>query len=248
MRTKYFIMTALLCAVLLLTGSVSEARTRKTVSDSTATPAFVWPRLRIGVDLGGAYAIGGIDKDLTKDLQSHEQRLRFGLAAGADVSWFFMKSLGVGLKGKLFYSYSTALIPFVANISESIKIPFFGPMICTRVYSRSGKHCFVANLSAGYCGFFNDFYYKTPGQFAAGTLGVSGDLGYDLRLSKHLSLGFQLSVFEASLYSADEVKVKHEIINQDSVKETWGDGARLLSYIDFTIGLRYNLECRGRKK
>lgn len=247
------IKAALLGAVLLLAGSVSEARTRKATVDSTSTPAFVWPRLRIGVDLGGAYAVGKVEEGLTPELEEQERRMKFGAIAGVDVSWFFKKWLGVGVKGKLMYSFSEVDMPvdgsyILMHLSEKAKMPFVGPMICTRVYSKSGKHCFVANLSVGYCGIFDDFFFLTKGKMWASTCGLCTDIGYDLRLTKHLSLGFQLSAVEAYLFKADQMKIEHNFLTQESIKELWGKDPRTMSHIDFTIGLRYNIECRGKHK
>lgn len=107
MKTWKVNFAVLLCAALMSLSAGADAGTRGQTTDSAAVSTFVWPRLRIGIDFGGGYGIGKTDSKLTSDLKAHANRLRIGAIAGADVSWFFMKGLGAGIKGKLMYSSSS---------------------------------------------------------------------------------------------------------------------------------------------
>lgn len=133
MKTWKVTFAALICTALMSLTIGADARTRGHASDSTAVSSFVWPRLRIGVDFGGGYGLGKTDPDLDPELISHANRLRWGAVVGADVSWFFMKSLGAGIKGKLMYSSSSVdmgTASYPVTLTENISIPFVGPMIC----------------------------------------------------------------------------------------------------------------------
>lgn len=134
MKTWKVTFAALICPALISLTTGADARTRGHASDSTAVSSFVWPRLRIGIDFGGGYGIGKTDSQLTSDLKAHANRLRIGAIAGADVSWFFMKGLGAGIKGKLMYSSASVDMGttggYPITLTENITIPFVGPMIC----------------------------------------------------------------------------------------------------------------------
>lgn len=250
MKTWKVIFTALLCAALMSLSSGADARTRRHASDSTAVSSFVWPRLRIGIDFGGGYGIGKTDSQLTSDLKAHANRLRIGAIAGADVSWFFMKELGAGIKGKLMYSSASVDMGttggYPITLTENITIPFVGPMICSRSYSRDGKHCLTSNFAAGYCGYYDNFNLIEHGKLKANTAGMYWDLGYDVSLSPNISFGIQLSYLYA-LLDKNDITVEHSLLTKEAIAEYMGDGLRSCSHIDLTVGLRFNFGCRGKK-
>lgn len=249
MKTWKVVFAALLCTGLMSLLAGADARTRMQASDSTTASSFVWPRLRIGVDFGGGYGLGKTDSGLTSDLKAHANRLRVGAIAGADVSWFFMKSLGAGIKGKLMYSSSSVNISsgyYSFLLTENVFIPFVGPMFCSRLCSKDGRHCLTANVAVGYCGYYDNFQLVEPGKLRVDTMGMCWDFGYDIRLSRHVSLGFQLSYLDAVM-SKNDVKVEHSILTQESMREYIGDELRTCSHLDFTVGLRFNFECRKKQ-
>lgn len=175
MKTWKVNFAVLLCAALMSLSAGADAGTRRQTTDSAAVSTFVWPRLRIGVDFGGGYGLGKTDPDLDPELISHANRLRWGAVVGADVSWFFMKSLGAGIKGKLMCSSSSVNISsgyYSFLLSENVFIPFVGPMICSRSYSRDGKHCLTTNFAAGYCGYYDNFNLIERGKLKADTAGM----------------------------------------------------------------------------
>lgn len=202
MKTWKVNLAVLLCAALMSLSAGADAGTRRQTTDSAAVSTFVWPRLRIGVDFGGGYGLGKTDPDLDPELISHANRLRWGAVVGADVSWFFMKGLGAGIKGKLMYSSSSVNISsgyYSFLLSENVFIPFVGPMICSRSYSRDGKHCLTSNFAAGYCGYYDNFNLIEHGKLKANTAGMYWDLGYDVSLSPNISFGIQFSYLYALL-------------------------------------------------
>lgn len=250
MKTWKVTFAALICTALMSLTIGADARTRGHASDSTAVSSFVWPRLRIGIDFGGGYGIGKTDSQLTSDLKAHANRLRIGAIAGADVSWFFMKGLGAGIKGKLMYSSASVDMGttggYPITLTENITIPFVGPMICSRSYSRDGKHCLTANFAAGYCGYYDNFNLIERGKLKADTAGMCWDLGYDVRLSPDISFGIQFSYLYA-LLDKNDITVEHSLLTKEAIAEYMGDGLRSCSHIDLTVGLRFNFGCRGKK-
>ncbi len=90
------------------------------------------------------------------------------------------------------------------------------------------------NLSLGYLGYVNNKTVIDRYQMTGGTVGLALDLGYDIGLSKNLSLGFQISSVTGMLS-----------------KYKWNDGAAIrtiqlekgeyesLNRLDFSVGLRY---------
>lgn len=250
MKTWKVILTAILCVALVSLTTGADARTRGHASDSTDVSSFVWPRLRIGIDFGGGYGIGKTDSQLTSDLKAHANRLRIGAIAGADVSWFFMKGLGAGIKGKLMYSSASVDMGttggYPITLTENITIPFVGPMICSRSYSRDGKHCLTSNFAAGYCGYYDNFNLIEHGKLKANTAGMYWDLGYDVSLSPNISFGIQLSYLYA-LLDKNDITVEHSLLTKEAIAEYMGDGLRSCSHIDLTVGLRFNFGCRGKK-
>lgn len=249
MKTWKVNFAVLLCAALMSLSAGADAGTRRQTTDSAAVSTFVWPRLRIGVDFGGGYGLGKTDPDLDPELISHANRLRWGAVVGADVSWFFMKSLGAGIKGKLMYSSSSVdmgTASYPVTLTENISIPFVGPMICSRSYSRDGKHCLTANFAAGYCGYYDNFNLIERGKLKADTAGMCWDLGYDVRLSPDISFGIQLSYLYA-LLDKNDITVEHSLLTKEAIAEYMGDDLRSCSHIDLTVGLRFNFGCRGKK-
>lgn len=250
MKTWKVILAALLCAALMSLSAGADARTRRQTSDSTTVSTFVWPRLRIGVDFGGGYGIGKTDPDLAPEMKAHANKLRWGTVVGGDISWFFMKGLGAGIKGKLMYSSASVDMGttggYPITLTENITIPFVGPMICSRSYSRDGKHCLTANFAAGYCGYYDNFNLIEHGKLKADTLGMCWDLGYDLSLSQNISFGVQLSYLYA-LLDKNDITVEHSLLTKEAITEYMGDELRSCSHLDLTVGLRFNFGCRKKQ-
>lgn len=160
-----------------------------------------------------------------------------------------MKGLGAGIKGKLMYSSSSVNISsgyYSFLLSENVFIPFVGPMICSRSYSRDGKHCLTSNFAAGYCGYYDNFNLIEHGKLKANTAGMYWDLGYDVSLLPNISFGIQLSYLYA-LLDKNDITVEHSLLTKEAIAEYMGDGLRSCSHIDLTVGLRFNFGCRGKK-
>lgn len=135
---------------------------------------------------------------------------------------------------------------YPVTLTENISIPFVGPMICSRSYSRDGKHCLTANFAAGYCGYYDNFNLIERGKLKADTAGMCWDLGYDVSLLPNISFGIQLSYLYA-LLDKNDITVEHSLLTKEAIAEYMGDGLRSCSHIDLTVGLRFNFGCRGKK-
>ena len=247
MKTWKVTFAALLCAALMSLSAGADARTRGQASDSTAVSTFVWPRLRIGIDFGGGYRFGKVDSELAPDMHSYAEKLRWATIGSADISWFFMKSLGAGIKGKVLYTTheDSMEIEYQSYLfSNQIVVHFIGPMVCARVYSKDGRHCFVGNYAVGYVGYVDNFFLAYPGKLTGHTMGMSWDVGYDLKLSRHVSLGCQLSFLAGSL---SHQNVRHILIEQEDLDKAMEGKSESLNHLDLTVGLRFNFGCRAKK-
>ena len=118
-------------------------------SDTTVTSDF--PSWRFSAQGGYAYRVGKIDKSQDAVVVDHIKNLKHGITYGADATWFFMESLGVGLKYNSLKVCSSEQVTVTYDdgtqtsglLEDNINIWFFGPMASYRVLSRNMRNAFL---------------------------------------------------------------------------------------------------------
>lgn len=204
---------------------------------------------RIGVQGGVDYRIGRIPDNLEPVMEQHIRNTRVGYIYGADVTYFFTESIGLGLKFQ--NSYSADKMPASLTETDTGKVTngylenyenlwFAGPMFTYRVLSKNRKNAFFVRAGFGVAGYTNWgkqvketlTYYQT-----AVSLGEILEVGYDLGIAKNLSLGACITLQNGGFNSF------YESVNGDAPQRTSLEKGQVesLRYIGLTLGLRYNL-------
>ncbi|WP_187696162.1 hypothetical protein, partial [Xanthovirga aplysinae] len=200
---------------------------------------------RIALNGGYSYLTAPLSENIPSDFESYSKGLKSGHHLGADISYYFMEYLGLGVKYLHFNSSATFdgeifLEDMQGNritgkMSDDINISFFGPTLSTRFFNTNKKNAFVLNFALGYMEYNNNSVLVDNFTMEGGTVGLVYDVGYDMSISKNLLLGFQLSLISGVL---KEYQVKDGINTTNvalSKKEAEG-----LGRIDLSVGLRFS--------
>lgn len=171
-----------------------------------------YKHFRIAVNGGLSYCTAKMSDIVPADLQDYINELRFGYNFGADFTYFFNKSLGFGLKYNLFNSYNSKDNVYLGNsqygkISDNIKTSFIGPSFYSRLLDMNNRNTFVMSASFGYLSFEDNQVQIEDCKLTGSTIGLSLNVGYDVKLSEDLSLGFQLSFLQGALNKFDVIEV-----------------------------------------
>lgn len=204
-----------------------------------------YPNFRLAINAGLAYRTAKIADNVPSDFKSYMKDLKSGVSYSADISYFFSEQLGFGLKYALFKSknsVSNVMVTFpdgsseIGSMSDNISNSFFGPIFTTRLLNGSKNNAFIMSLGLGYMGYTNKSTLASSNYtIKSSTMGLCWDIGYDVGLSKNMSLGFQLSMYLGTLTKyeiSDGVTTRTVKLEEDSYES--------LSRIDLTIGLRFS--------
>ena len=200
------------------------------------------PKFRIGAQIGYAYRFGHIPNNIHPNLRNHLNQLKSNFGYGADMTYYFKKNIGLGVK---YTGISTkaetsnfpvenggAIIGYVP-VSQKVDIHYIGGTFAARRFIKVNKQCFFANISLG-CLMYRDNVtvfgerVKTTGN----TFGFMVEVGYDFFASKYLAIGLQLST---ALGMLNTVSYTHGNV---TIKETLPQRENL-SYINIALGFRF---------
>ncbi len=202
-------------------------------------------RFRFAVNSGFSYQTAKINEDIPDDFKSYIKNLKSGFHIGGKLSYFFNEVYGFGLKYTLFktsnsidniYLEDTNGIRTYGQMSDNILINFIGPVFSTRIFNRSNRNAFIADISVGYAHYQNNKILIDKFQITGGTIALGIDLGYDVSLSHQLKLGFQVGLLSGSLskYHLNNGRRVQLIKLEKGEYES-------LNRLDFSLGLRFEL-------
>jgi hypothetical protein len=200
--------------------------------------------LRVALNGGYSYHTAKIAENIPSDFKDYAEDLKSGSHFGGDITYFFSEPLGVGLKYCQFktsnsmddvYMEDGDGNVYVGRMSDDLTISFIGPMFSSRFFDGNKRNAMFMNLSLGYMSYSDNKFiiidrYKMTGK----TVGVSLDFGYDVALSKKVSLGFQISLLTGTLFEY-ELSDGHR---SETVDLDIGE-YESLNRIDLSIGLRF---------
>lgn len=188
--------------------------------------------LKIGISGGWGYRTSKIIAQ-NAEQANYLKGLRAGFQVGLDVDYYFNNYAGAGLKYSLFHASASGRV-LGSDMKDNTSIHFIGPTFSTRFMNASKKNAFIMNLSLGYLGYFDSGKVEgLPVKITASTLGTALDLGYEVGLSSHVALLFQVS---SVLGSFSEMNVSS---NGYSEKMTLPDDQKeSLNRIDLSVGIR----------
>lgn len=187
-------------------------RTRKSTD---TTPVFIentprdYPILRVGIYGGYSHRTASIPSDYSADEKNYLKGLKPGSHFGGDICLYFDEFRGIGFKYLVSNSSNTynnnvyieALDGSRAygNMSDDIAIKYYAAILSTRNIFQKTKNVFYGNIGLGYMGYTNNITYVLNFIETGATLGVSFDLGYDIRLTEGIALNLQASYLGGSL-------------------------------------------------
>lgn len=201
------------------------------------------PQWRISLQGGYSYRLGET-ASVNWMLQDYMEKLRHGFFYGADVTGYFMESMGAGVK---FSGFGTKVSQEVtveydggrqesALLSDNISIRYFGPMLSYRLISRDFRNSLIINTGVGYLGYTDKVVFIDPYTIKGSAVGYLLELGYDFRISDKVSLGLLVSSVSGVMkkYRTDASGVWRTVILEEYQRES-------LSHLDFSFGVRINL-------
>lgn len=203
-----------------------------------------YQHFRIAVNGGYSYQTAKVAESVPSDFKDYIKKLKSGHHFGGDLTYYYTEPLGFGIKYYIFKSSNNLDNIYVEDIngnrrfgkmSDDLTISFIGPSYSTRLINHDKSKAFLMNLSLGYMGYSNDKVIVDKYKMTGNTIGLSFDIGYDIGLSKNLSLGFQLSLLAGTLseYNLSDGTMTETIKLEKGEYES-------LNRVDFSVGLRFS--------
>lgn len=194
---------------------------------------------------GAVYRLGRVANNLSNVEQQHIKNMRWGFSYGADVSYFVHENFGVGIKFHNFHSADSMPISVLdqsGKVLEGVEedkmdIYFIGPIATFRLPSRNRANAFFARVGIGFEGYYDyGRVMDVKGTIKGRTAGILYEAGYDFGISKHLSVGANITYLIGFLTGID-VNTNQQSGHIDLDKANMEN----ISHIGLNIGLRYNL-------
>ena len=217
--------------------------TAEVPADYKPKNSYTGPKYRIALNGGLSYQTAKTSSSVPDALRDHAKQLKSGYNWGADIHFLTSEYFGFGLKYNTFYSSNVEnnvnlTLPdntVLYGIKDVNYIHFIGPSVLFKFVSSNGKNAWVSSASIGYMGYKQEQQTRNRNfTYTAATLGGNLDFGYDIYLSKKLSLGLMVSFVAGSLGEVD--------LEENGISQTIElDERENLSRIDFSAGLRWAL-------
>jgi hypothetical protein len=201
--------------------------------------------LYAAINGGAAYLTAKIPDNLGNVEKTHVKNMKFSFTYGAEVSYFFGESAGIGVRFHNFHTSDEMPMSAVINgsiregyLKDQIDIWFVGPILKGRLLTPSRKQAFLFNYSFGIAGETDRAEVLSVPAIAKGfTLGHMFELGYDFRVSRNFSVGAGLYYLLGIIRDVDIYdgagNSQHIALPQDSFEN--------VGHVGISIGLRYNL-------
>ncbi len=198
-----------------------------------------YSRLRLAVNGGYSYRVAKISDDTPSDFESYMKDLKSGYHYGADLTYFYKESYGIGIMYNAFRSSNSMDIygyDFYNNLqygkmSDDITISFIAPSFTIRTLDK--RNAFLMDFAIGYIRYVDEAVLFDPYKITGNTVGFSFGLGYDIGLSESFGLGFKVGIIAGSL-------TEYNINNGTNTQKVELDEESYenLTRIDLSVGLR----------
>ena len=200
--------------------------------------------LRLSLNGGFSYETGKVDQNQDAAFIDYFKKLKSGYHFGADLTYYFLESIGVGAKYQRFMTSNSLDNIYIEDsfgnrrygqLADNIKISFYGPSISSRLISANKKNCFLLSYALGYIGYKNNSVLVDEYLITGNTFGMDMDIGYDIGITDKLQVGLQISMFSGYLTSYK----LNDGTTTETINLTKGNYESLYR-IDFSIGIRFN--------
>ncbi|RBL90667.1 hypothetical protein DF182_29905 [Chitinophaga flava] len=202
------------------------------------------PYFRIAINGGYSYRMGKVASDINGEARNYMKQLKSGFNIGADATYYFNYSFGLGIKYDRFQSSRSAVIPVVVegsnmrtNVMDNISINYIAPTFSVQSFNASRTQYVYINFSVGYLGFHDDgWVYRNKVTLNGATVGVGLGMGYDIRLTRKLFAGGQVDLITGGLksYTREDGNSRVRVNLEGEHKED-------LSHLSFALGLRLDI-------
>ena len=214
---------------LLLTGAAASAQA---------------PSLRVALQGGYGYRLGKISETGEAVVDQHNQRLKWGFTYGADATWYFDDSFGLGLKFNDMHSKAEDAVTVTYNdgsqasgmYRDVVDLRFMGVMASSRLVFGNDRWIWMMSYGAGYLSYVDNGRVIDAMSIKGGTLGACVETGIDFRLMNNLYLGASIDAIGGKLSSYQHT--------QDGKTETVKlekDQYEGLYHLTASFGLRFYL-------
>lgn len=189
---------------------------------------------RIAINGGLAYRISPLSDDVPEEMKSYYNKLRSGYNYSLDFCLFPNNSIGFGV---LYSIYKSKLYEKILNeyYSDKLNITTICPMLYLRKYNADKSGAFVTSVGIGYMSYHNKQHYGKLLMFDGKTVGSCLNVGYDISVSKEISIGLQLSAYIGALS-----KLSVYDYSTTETVELDGNEKEGLSRLDISLGIRFN--------
>ena len=202
-----------------------------------------YQRIRIALNGGFGYQTAKIGDNVPNDFRDYVKKLKSGITFGGDITYYFSETMGAGVKYSLFHSSNSLDNIYIENaegerrygaMSDDLNISYIGPSFSTRLLNHKKSNAMISSISLGYMAYNNDKVMVDKYKMTGSTLGLSFDLGYDIKIADKISLGIQLSYTSGTLFN-----YKWDDGNTIETIELEAGSYEGLNRIDLSVGLRF---------
>lgn len=204
-----------------------------------------YEKIRISVNGGYSYRFAKISGSVPDEYHDYMKKLKSGHHFSADAAYFLSESIGLGLKfsqfnskenfGTIFTDLDGDGITDTGKMNDNISISFIGPMIASQIPSANSKNALFSNLAIGVLSYKDNGNLIIPVELKGSTLGLVGEIGYQVGIAKNLSAAFTFSYTLGTL-----TKIESTTLGNTTTIELDGDDRENLGRIDFSIGFVFH--------
>lgn len=198
----------------------------------------------ISISGGYSYRIAKIHPDVPSDMVGYMNKLKSGYHLSGDITYFISKEYGIGLKYSTFRAsnemsnvyliYEDGSQSRVGTISDDMNISFYAPSLSYRLPNKRNTAELVSTLSTGIIHYKNESVAIDPYLYTGITLGFQLSLGYNIKTSENMAIGFKASYLGGTI-------LEYEIDDGSKIEtiELEPENYETMRRLDISIGLRF---------
>lgn len=228
-------------------SSLMAAESSTYSKEEVISPFDDYQKFRLSFNGGFGYRVNKIHKDLSTLDRQHVKKIKFGGVFNADATYFIRENRGIALKYSLHSASASSSNRAPSStgyntitMEDDVYIHYVGPNYVFRLFNSSGKGSFIASIGLGYMAYIDnsEISNRSPDRITltGQTLGTNLDAGYEIYLTKQLSVGAQISYYSGLL---TKIKAKSYYGISETI-ELDKDKYEGLNRIDISAGLRLN--------